>query len=140
MKPTTPLRCEFGEIATTPWRRLSLSRLGAMGEVLRGRGQGKPLKIAVAPHTKFKDAEAIANAIGCAPLPENTHPELSNPVAGTRFAVRSRKNPNDGPNWIVSPFFNSASVIKSPLTVSRSLNLILQRIGIAGSQKHGVLR
>jgi hypothetical protein len=24
----------------------------------------------VEPHTKFKDADAIANAIGCAPLPE----------------------------------------------------------------------
>jgi hypothetical protein len=27
-------------------------------------------EIAVARHTKSKDADAIANAIGCAPLPE----------------------------------------------------------------------
>jgi hypothetical protein len=32
--------------------------------------QGFFFEIAVAAHTKFKDADAIANAIGCAPLPE----------------------------------------------------------------------
>jgi hypothetical protein len=97
-------------------------------------------EIAVAPHTKFKDADAIANAIGCAPLPEILIQKFL--IAwfeqGSRYAPA--KTAMTEPNRIVSPSFNSASVTKSPLTVSRSLNLILQRIGIAGSQKRGVLR
>jgi len=77
---------------------------------------GTPLKMAVAPHTKSKDADAIANAIGCAPLPEI--PIQNFLIAwleeGLRYAPA--KTAMTEPNRIVSPSFNSASVTKSPLT------------------------
>jgi hypothetical protein len=72
-------------------------------------------EIAVAPHTKFKDADAIANAIGCAPLPEIL---IQNFLIqwleqGLRYAPA--KTAMTEPNRIVSHSFNSASVTKSPL-------------------------
>src|SRR5438093_11231719 len=55
------------------------------------------LKIAVAAQTRFKDADAIANAIGCAPLPEILIQNFLIPWLEQGFAVRSRKNRHDGP-------------------------------------------
>ena len=54
-------------------------------------------EIAVAAQTRFKDADAIANAIGCAPLPEILIQNFLIPWLEQGFAVRSRKNRHDGP-------------------------------------------
>ncbi len=54
------------------------------------------LEIAVTAQTKFKDADAIANAIGCAPLPEILIQNVLNPWLEQGFAVRSSKDRYDG--------------------------------------------
>ena len=79
-----------------------------------GTSQGF-FEIAVAAHTKFKDADVIANAIGCAPLPEILIQNFLIPwlEEGLRYAAKTAMME---PNRIVSPSFNSASVTKSPST------------------------
>jgi hypothetical protein len=73
-------------------------------------------EIAVAPHTKFKDADVIANAIGCAPLPEILIQNFLIPWLEEGLRYAPAKTAMTEPNRIVSPSFNSASVTKSPLT------------------------
>ena len=73
-------------------------------------------EIAVAAHTKFKDADAIANAIGCAPLPEILIQNFLIPWLEQGLRYAPAKTAMTEPNRIVSPSFNSASVTKSPLT------------------------
>jgi hypothetical protein len=73
-------------------------------------------EIAVAAHTKSKDADAIANAIGCAPLPEILIQNILIPWLERGLRYAPAKTAMTEPNWIVSPSFNSASVTKSPLT------------------------
>jgi hypothetical protein len=70
----------------------------------------------VAAHTKFKDADVIANAIGCAPLPEILIQNFLIPWLEEGLRYAPAKTAMTEPNRIVSPSFNSASVTKSPLT------------------------
>src|SRR5882757_1489426 len=72
-------------------------------------------EIAVARQTKFKDADAIANAIGCAPLPEILIQNFRIPWLEEGLRYAPAKTAMTEPNRIVSPSFNSASVTKSPL-------------------------
>src|SRR6266403_5420380 len=72
-------------------------------------------EIAVAAQTKFKDADAIANAIGCAPLPEILIQNFLIPWLEQGLRYAPAKTAMTEPNRIVSPSFNSASVTKSPL-------------------------
>jgi hypothetical protein len=73
-------------------------------------------EIPVAAHTKFKDADVIANAIGCAPLPEILIQNFLIPWLEEGLRYAPAKTAMTEPNRIVSLSFNSASVTKSPLT------------------------
>jgi hypothetical protein len=63
-------------------------------------------EIAVAAHTKFKDADAIANAIGCVPLPEILIQKFLIPWLKQGLRYAPAKTAMTEPNLILSPSFN----------------------------------
>src|SRR6266496_2335622 len=92
----------------------SLGRLIGVHTRMAPHPQGF-FEIAVAAQIKFKDADAIANAIGCAPLPEILIQNFLIPWLKQGLRYAPVKIAMTEPNRIVSPSFNSASVTKSPL-------------------------